>query len=117
MTLNYWGDGSLYGDGDLYTAIAGASEYGAEYETQGHRVSLRLTYTANVAAGTSEAFIIHALRLRLGTRQQRSFTHEVFVDRVIGTERVSLKVSHSGSEFIISSMQLIAQRKRKQPKG
>ena len=117
MVLHYWGDGSVYGDGDLYTPLARNTEYGVEYETRYHRVSIRLEYTAEAVSGAADAFVIHSIRLRLGERAQQSFTHEVFVDCVSNSERVSAKVSHAGSEFILSSMQLIAQRKRKQPKG
>lgn len=117
LILNYWGDGSTWGDGDLYSSPEALLEYGVEYEARAHRVGVRLTYTSEVYAGALAAFVIHAMRLRVGERQQQSFSHEVFVDTVAQAERVSLKVSHAASEFIISSMQLVAQRKRKQPKG
>lgn len=118
ITEAYWGDGSLYGDGDYYYSIEGTPfEYSVEYEVHCHRLSVRINYTTAAIPGAGEAFRIHDLRARLAPDRQASFTYEAFVDATTPSERVSAVINHSGSEFIISHLQLIAQRKKHQPKG
>ncbi len=115
----YWGDGSYWGDGDYWTSIVGSSvEHVTEYETIfPHYLSLRLNYTATVTPGEVEAFVIHSARLRTREGPQRADSHYTFVDRVTPSERVALRLEHTGSEFIVSHMQIIAQPKRKQQHG
>lgn len=115
---NTWGNGDLWGDGGLYDTTEGDSgEYSAERELHYHRVSLRVNYTAEVIPGGSDAFRIYDLRLRLAPDRQASFTHEAFVDATTPSERLSLRITHAGSEFNVNHLQLIASRKKHQPKG
>lgn len=118
ITEAYWGDGSLYGDGDYYYGpVTVPAEYIVEYEVHCHRLSVRFNYTADVTAGLTEAFAIHNIRARVSPDRQGSFTYEAFVDRTTPSERISIVVNHSGSELIVSHLQLIAQRKKHQRKG
>lgn len=118
ITPAYWGDGSLYGDGDYYFAPSQApAEYIVEYETHCHRLSVRISYTADTSPGLTEAFRLYDIRARLAPDRQASFTYEAFVDRTTPSERVSAVIHHAGSELIISHIQLIAQRKKHQRKG
>lgn len=118
MAANLWGDGSLWGDGDLWVAFAAESvEHIVEKEQQCHRLSLKVTYTASPIPGVTEAFNIHDVRVRLSKIRQGSYTYETFVDATTPSERLGIRVSHAGSEFIISNMQLLASRKQHQPKG
>lgn len=118
ITPNYWGDGGLYGDGDYYYSPSIAPvEYVVEREVHCHRLSVKITRTATAEVGSGEDFCIHSIRARLAPDRQGSFTHEAFVDAVTTSERVSAKINYSGGEFILSHLQLIAQRKKHQPKG
>lgn len=111
-------DFGIYGDGDIYESDANVSlAYSVEREVHGHRISVRLRYTASLIPGGSEAFRLHDLRLRLAPDSQFSFTHEAFIDRVTPSNRLSVRVTHTGSEFNINHIQLIAQRKKHQPIG
>lgn len=118
ITPAYWGDGSLYGDGDYYYSLEGSPfEFSVEREVHCHRLSLRIQYTAAAIPGAGEAFRIHDLRVRVAPDSQLSFTYEAFVDATTPSERISAVVHYSGSEFLLSHAQLIAQRKKHQPKG
>ena len=118
IPIPLWGDGSLYGDGDRYTSTEGIPfEYKVEKEVQCHRLSVKLSYTASSIAGAPEAFRIHDIRVRLAPIRQSEYTHQAYVDKVTPSERLAVAVTHSGSEFIISHIQLRASRKRHQPKG
>ena len=118
ITPAYWGDGSLYGDGDYYYELPlSPLEYSVEYEVHCHRLSVRFQYTAATTPGSPEAFRIHDVRARVAPDRQASFTYEAFVDATTPSERVSAQIYHGGSEFILSHVQLIAQRKKHQPKG
>lgn len=111
-------DSGIYGDGDIYESNVGTPlDFVAEQEVHGHRVSVRINYTAAVIPGEGEAFRVHDIRLRDAPDRQGSFTHEAFIDAITPSTHVSAKVKHSGSEFILSHMQLIAQRKKHQPIG
>ncbi len=113
-----WGDGSLWGDGDLYVSTEGIPfEYSVEQEVHYHRIAVRVNYTASTIPGAPESFRIHSIRLRVAPDSQKSFTHEAYVDLTTPSERLSAIVNHAGSEFIISYIQLIAQRKKHQPKN
>lgn len=118
ITSAYWGDGSLYGDGDYYFSIEGTPfQFSVEQEVHCHRLSVRVTYTAAAIPGAGEAFRIHDLRARVAPDSQDAFTHEAFVDATTPSERISAVVNYRGAEFILSHLQLIAQRKKHQPKG
>lgn len=118
ITPAFWGDGSLYGDGDYYYEPAnGPAEYVVEQEVHCHRLSVRVNYTSAAIAGATESFRLHDLRARVAPDRQASYTYEAFVDATTPSERISILVSHSGSEFIISHLQLVAQTKKHQPKG
>ena len=111
-------DGSIYDDGTLYLDTDGVPcNYSVEHELHYHRISARVNYLATIIPGTAEAFRIFSLRLRVAPDSQFSFSHEAFVDATTPSEYLAAKVNHNGSEFIISNIQLIAQRKRKQPVG
>jgi hypothetical protein len=107
----------IHGDGDLYSADLQALNYAANQEAHMHRISVRLTYTAAVIPGGGEVFKIYDIRLRVAEDRQGSFTHEAFIDATTPSQRIAVKLSHSGSEFIVSHIQLIAQRKKHQPIG
>jgi hypothetical protein len=118
IDLPLWGDGSLWGDGDLYTFIGNVPfAYSADQEVQPHRLSLRLNYTAFGVVGFLDGFRIHSLRLRLAPGRQAVFTHDAFIDGVVNSTRIAVALTHSGSEFIVSHIQLIASRKKHMPKG
>jgi hypothetical protein len=111
-------DGSLYDGGSLYVSLEGVPfEYLVEREVHCHRVSARINYTAQTTPGFDEAFRIHDIRLRVAPDSQSSFTHEAFIDGTTPSERLAARVTHTGSEFIISNIQLFAQRKKHQPKS
>jgi hypothetical protein len=118
MPLGRWGDGGLYGDGALYNDFnENSTDYVVEQEVQCHRLSVRLTFTPSLAPGTTGAFRIHDVRVRLSPIRQGSFTHEAFFDLTTPSQHLSAVVKHSGSEFVISNVQLFAQRKKHQPIG
>lgn len=110
-------DYGIYGDGDIYESDVSSLDAVANQETHPHRVSVKIKYTATITPGAGEAFSVYSVRLRLAPDSQRSFTHEAFIDAVTVSNHISAVVRHTGSEFILSHMQLIAQRKKHQPIG
>lgn len=149
-----WGDGSLWGDGDVWNGLTSTStEYSANYETQCHRLSLRINKTGStefalkyvearlsrirftalkysaftevqahrlsvkVTKTGSTDFIIARVQPQIERIRQASFTHEGFVDKVLNSQFVSVRVTHAGSEFKVNHIQLFASRKHQQPVG
>ena len=117
LDLDYYGDPIFYGDIDLYHNDFTDSplDFYAFREVQCHRLSCRITYTPT--PGLHGAFKIHSVRPRLSPIRQGSFTHESFVDAITPSQHLAVRITHSGSEFILSHLQLITQRKKKQPVG
>lgn len=117
MSIRYI-DYGIYGDGDVYESNDGQVVNAvANREVHGHRVGIRLKYTAALVPGGSEAFKLFDARLRTAVDRQGSFTHEAFIDRVTPSTRISVVVKHTGSEFIVQHIQIIAHRKKHQPIG
>ena len=111
-----YGDG-LYGDGGLYGSRDGIGlEFITTQEVQGHWISARLTYVANVTPGTNEAFRLYSMRVLVAPDRQVVFTYNADVDAVTTSERISLRLTAS-SNFQINHLQLLGSRKRHQPKG
>lgn len=111
-------DYGIYGDGDIYEGDVGApAEYVANQEVHAHYLAVIIRYTAALVPGGTEAFKIHQIVPREAIDRQGSFTHEAFLDRVEASNQLSFVIKHTGSEFIISHVQLLGQRKKHQPKG
>jgi hypothetical protein len=116
--MAFYDDGSIYDDGTKYSDVDGVPlSFGVEHELHYHRISARINYTATTTPGSIEAFRIFELRLRVAPDSQQSFSHESFVDMTTPSQRIAAVLHHSGSNFTISNIQLIAQRKKHQPIG
>lgn len=112
VVTNLWGDGSLWGDGDVWNGKNYSPiEYVANQEIQCHRLSIKLTKTG------STDFVLHHLVARLSRIRQAAFTHIAYIDKVTPSRHLSVRLSHQGSEFILSELTLLASRKRHQPRG
>ena len=107
-----YGDGGLYGSGD---GVGFA--YLTKQEAQTHYLSVRVTYVATTIPGASEIFRLYSVRALVAPDRQVIFTYNAEVDRVVTTERVSLRLIHTSSDFQINRLQLVASRKKHQQKG
>ena len=112
LVTNRWGDTSHWGDGDLWDGEnLSPVEYIANKELQCHRLSVKLTKTG------STNFVLHNLVARLSRIRQGGHTHMAYIDEVTPSRHLSIKVKHTGSEFILSYLYLLASRKKHQPRG
>lgn len=116
VPLPHWGDGSLYGDGDVYTSLYGiTAEYIVEREeTECQYLSITINYTSS---SISEDFLIYSIRPRLSPLSRKPYAYEAFVDATTPSERLGVTLSHSGSELMIYDIRLVAQRKKHLRKG
>jgi hypothetical protein len=99
----YWGDGTYWGDTSVYCDPANESQaYLVGTELTVHRLSVRVNYTADVVAGSSEAFRIdHISALASLMAVQR---YRYAVDSDLQVHRLSVRVSHRGSEFVLDTI-------------
>lgn len=110
-------DYGIYDDGDIYEGDLNIVNFIANQEGHAHHVGVRISYTAIIIPGAGEAFRIHHIEPRNAQDRQGSFTHEAFIDRVRFSGHLAAVIKHSGSELIISHIQVTGQRKKHQPIG
>jgi len=77
------------------------------------RVSVRINYTD--ASGATPVFTNLSV-LTSPYKGQPLHSHEVLIDRST-VNSISCRVNHSGSEFIISNIQVLAQQEKQRPRG
>lgn len=117
----FWGDGSLYGDGDYYTDLQGLPfEYAVEEEVQCHYLSVRVHYTT--VASVDNFFNVYSIRARTMANSQKSYEYESIVDKTTPSQRLSVVVrftpqTNNESDFHLDDIRLVAQRKKHQRKG
>lgn len=111
MACPKWGDGSLWGDGDLYCRLFGATPYVATLDATYGRLSLRIVRTENAD------FYVDCLEAMATIQSVKAYRYQAVMD-VNMAERISTQISYSSNaDFYIDSIRPSAQIRRQRLNG
>ena len=111
MPCPLYGDGSQWGDGDLWCRQFGSTPFVAVLDELYGRVSLRIAQATNVDC------YIDTLVLMGMQRKMKAYRYHAVMDANTG-ERVSVRIAHSANDtFYVDSLRLSAQIRRQRLNG
>ena len=119
MALGQWGDGGAWGHSTPNNFWNSPSEVFTRREALFdlgliHRLSVKFTYKNAVDLVPRLANLMAMVKVQKG---QHPFSHDALFDRD-DMSYIGLKISHSGgTDFILSSTQLIAKLLKQRPRG